>query len=204
MMADNNEDFHEFDGLDEWMRAEVSDFGFSTISPEDIFNCDDPRERVSDKDKLCLKLKELGRNLAKEFHGYGQSAHPASNNSLFNSVATHYRDTKITALSIYTKISEEAKRMAKYYAVFLPNAERDLESMISQFEDEGDGDELYSHLAAVIDIAENALGKEIIVLNGKGEIKSFGREEKKTTNESIVIVDFGNGFGGTHLSQHIS
>ena len=92
--------------------------------------------------------------------------------------------------------------MAKYYGVFLPNGKRDLESMISRFEDEGDYDELYSHLAAVIDIAENALGKEIIVLNGEGEVVSFGREEKKITNESIVIIDFGEDFCGTRITQH--
>ncbi|XP_067941142.1 uncharacterized protein [Watersipora subatra] len=146
--------------------AEDKDFGFSTISPEDILQCDDSDGHMSDE--------------------------------------VHYQDTEITAFTIYTKISEEARKMAKYYGVFLPNGKRDLESMISRFEDKGDYIDLYSHLPAVIRIAENALGKEIIVLNDEGEIESFGREEKEITNESIVIVDFDGGFCGTHLSQHLS
>ncbi|XP_067941054.1 uncharacterized protein [Watersipora subatra] len=112
----------------------------------------------------------------------------------------HYQDPEITPVTIYTKISEEARKMAKYYGVFLPNGKRDLESMISRFEDEGDYEELYSHLPAVIRIAENALEKEIIVLNDEGEIKSFGKDEKKITNETIVIVDYGLEFRGTHVA----
>ncbi|XP_067941141.1 uncharacterized protein [Watersipora subatra] len=184
--------------------AEDKDFGFSTISPEDILQCDDSDGHMSDEDKLSPKLKELGRILTEEFNGYEHEAHPASKNCFLNSIAVHYQDTEITAFTIYTKISEEARKMAKYYGVFLPNGKRDLESMISRFEDKGDYIDLYSHLPAVIRIAENALGKEIIVLNDEGEIESFGREEKEITNESIVIVDFDGGFCGTHLSQHLS
>ncbi|XP_067940513.1 uncharacterized protein [Watersipora subatra] len=184
--------------------ADDKDFGFSTISPEDILECDDSDGHMSDEDKLSLNLKELGRILTEECNGYGREAHPASKNCFLGSIATHYQDPEITAFTIYTKISKEARKMAKYYGVFLPNGKRDLESMISRFEDERDYEELYSHLAAVIDIAENALGKDILVLNGEGEINSFGREEKKINNESIVIVDFGRDFCGTHVAHYIA
>ncbi|XP_067941053.1 uncharacterized protein [Watersipora subatra] len=182
--------------------ADNQDLGLPTKSPESCHECafDSSNECVCGEDKLSLKLKELGRTWAQELLGFECGTHPAINNCFIDSLAAHYQDPEITPVTIYTKISEEARKMAKYYGVFLPNGKRDLESMISRFEDEGDYEELYSHLPAVIRIAENALEKEIIVLNDEGEIKSFGKDEKKITNETIVIVDYGLEFRGTHVA----
>ncbi|XP_067940971.1 uncharacterized protein [Watersipora subatra] len=125
--------------------------------------------------------------------------HHAFSNCFLASIAVHFESPDINPLSILVQICSHARKMAKYYSIFLQGGKKKFLLMIDCLEQRGDYSEIQQHLIPVFKITEVALGKDLLVVNRNNMDVVFGEKDRPITPETIIVTvnGFSNSFCGT-------
>ncbi|XP_067941010.1 uncharacterized protein [Watersipora subatra] len=125
--------------------------------------------------------------------------HHAFSNCFLASIAVHFQSPDINPVSILNQISSHARKMAKYYSTFLQGGEKKFLLMIDCLEHTGDYSEIEQHMIPVFRITEDALEKDLLVVNRNNMDVVFGDKDRPITPETIILSvnGFDNSLCGT-------
>ncbi|XP_067941066.1 uncharacterized protein [Watersipora subatra] len=147
-------------------------------------------------------LKSIGRipqSWSDECSSSSVRRHHAFSNCFLASIAVHFQNPDTNPVSILNQISSHARKMAKFYSIFLHGGEKKFLLMIDCLEHTGDYSEIEQHMIPVFKITEGALGKDLLVVNIKNLDVIFGNKDRPITPETIILSlnGLGNSFWGT-------
>ncbi|XP_067941008.1 uncharacterized protein [Watersipora subatra] len=114
--------------------------------------------------------------------------HHAFSNCFLASIAVHFQSPDINPLSILIQICSHARKMAKYYSIFLQGRKKKFLLLIDCLEQRGDYSEIQQHMIPVFRITEGALGKDLLVVNKNNLDVVFGDEDRPITSETIILL----------------